>query len=392
MSKAEIFDIIIAGAGAAGLSLLQFLMNDSKTSGMRVLLADQRLKPERDKTWCFWDDRALPDSHLLAHSWDTLGVRALGRDFEMPLSPFQYHCMRSDDYAREILNRARKSPNVTLIQTGIEDFSPDEKGAAMYTPYGTFKSPYIFQSALKVPDFEHMRVDISLRQHFLGWQIKADRPVFNPNKATFMDFDIPQKQAVTFAYVLPFSDREALVEYTFFSCSLLSEKEYEQGLADYLSDRYDLRSEDYKILYREKGVIPMEDRRYPALYCDRVWNIGTMGGLTKPSSGYTFSRIRQHSARIVDALAEGRDPAIRPASSYRFRVYDIMMLYQIWRHPETAVQIFHDLFHKNRIELILRFLEEKTHPLEEIRLFSSLPWYPFFQSIYKMKRRIFSGA
>jgi|GEM_PF-4274895 len=49
------YDFIIAGGGAAGLSLAYYLTM-SPLSGSRVLVVDGAKKDANDRTWCFWSD------------------------------------------------------------------------------------------------------------------------------------------------------------------------------------------------------------------------------------------------------------------------------------------------------------------------------------------------
>jgi lycopene beta-cyclase len=128
------------------------------------------------------------------------------------------------------------------------------------------------------------------------------------------------------------------------------------------------------------------------MYNDRVVNMGTMGGLTKPSTGYTFTRIHRHCASIVSRLEQGHQPVVEGESQYRFRVYDTMLLYILEHQPAMGKQIFHDLFQRNHYDRVLTFLEEKTHPLQELAIFATLPYAPFLRSIWKMRRHILTGA
>jgi lycopene beta-cyclase len=121
-------------------------------------------------------------------------------------------------------------------------------------------------------------------------------------------------------------------------------------------------------------------------------NIGTVGGLTKPSTGYTFTRIQSHCRKIVAALEQNQAPPVSNRSPYRFRVYDMMLLYLLEAEPEVCKKIFHDLFKRNKFDTILQFLEEDTRIWQEISIFASLPYIPFFKAIYKMKHRILTGA
>ncbi|MDX1590357.1 MAG: lycopene cyclase family protein, partial [Balneolaceae bacterium] len=251
---------------------------------------------------------------------------------------------------------------------------------------------YIFQSALKPPDFDQVKVDLSLMQHFLGWEIETRKPIFDPDKATLMDFDVSQKHGVAFMYLLPFSKNQALIEYTLFSSSLLTDEEYETAIRSYLHTEMYLKEDDYSIIRKEKGIIPMEDRRYSTTWNDRVYNIGTVGGLTKPSTGYTFTRIHRQSAEIVSALEQQHKPTLDATSEYRFRVYDMMLLYLLETDPDTSVTIFRELFKRNTFDRILTFLEEKTSFPQELQIFASLPYMPFFRAIWHMKHRIVTGA
>jgi lycopene beta-cyclase len=112
---------------------------------------------------------------------------------------------------------AKNDGRVDLLETSIQNFSCKNGRGIVETVDGEFLADWVFQSVLPPPGFEKAKVDISLLQHFVGWEIEAESEIFNPERAVFMDFDLPQKNGVTFMYVLPFSKKRALVEYTLFS-------------------------------------------------------------------------------------------------------------------------------------------------------------------------------
>jgi lycopene beta-cyclase len=58
-----------------------------------------------------------------------------------------------------------------------------------------------------------------LLQHFRGLEIRAAKPVFNPEVAILMDFRVSQENGIHFMYVLGYDEYTALVESTFFSLS-----------------------------------------------------------------------------------------------------------------------------------------------------------------------------
>jgi len=391
-SKDHYYDYIIAGAGASGLSLLWNLLQSDKLNSKRILLVDLNFTPVNDKTWCFWDNSNIPFEELIYHTWYNLEVSALSNSMSEDLNKYKYYCIRSVDYSKKILSLAEKSSNVTLMESKIFDFKTEENQGVIVTEQGNFKAKHIFQSALKPPGLKTEKLDISLKQHFLGWEIETKKNFFDPDKAIFMDFDIPQTNGISFFYTLPFSETKALIEYTIFSSEVLTDEQYELELINYLKNKFNLKSDDFSIIRREKGVIPMEDRRYPTMYCDHVYNMGTAGGFTKPTTGYTFTRIQKHSRDIVHALESELPIPSQRASTYRFRIYDMMLLSILDRDIDKSIQIFHDLFKKNSFDRILQFLEEETHLGQEIKIFSTLPYTPFFKSIWKMKHRILTGA
>lgn len=392
MADQKRFDIIIAGAGAAGLSLLWRIMDSPVLRDLKILLVDQSFEPKNDKTWCFWEDFDLPDPDLIHHAWKNLLVRVNGKTYSENLKRYQYQCLRSIDFERAVFKRAKANPNITLFRTDILDFSGKSGVGTVQTTEGNFSAKYIFQSVKKPSNFEHLKVDNELTQHFLGWEIETEYERFNPKTATFMDFEVSQKQGVTFMYILPFSKTKALVEYTIFSKKILERDIYRSEIEAYLKENYQLNHIQYSVHREEFGAIPMEDRKYPAWYCDGVLNIGTVAGLAKPSTGYTFSRIQKHSQKIITALESGNTLPKTPASSYRFRVYDLMMLYILNHENQKSLTVFDHLFHKNSFDRVMEFLAEETSFPQELKIFSGMPYLPFFRSIYQMKHRIFTGA
>ncbi|MDI6402168.1 lycopene cyclase family protein [Balneolaceae bacterium ANBcel3] len=386
------FDFIIAGAGAAGLSLLRCMADDPFFSDKRILLADRSVEPKRDKTWCFWQkEKNLPESFLFK-TWDSLEVFFEEESFSEQLSEYSYACIRSDVYAEKVHSAILDKPNISVLETEIHSFGVVMDQGIMNTGNGEYRAPFIFQSALKPVGFDAFKVDLSLKQHFLGWHIKANRPLFDPGKATFMDFKVLQQDGVTFVYVLPFHTHEALVEYTVFSENVLPEEVYSKEIQEYIKKRYGCSEKEYEIVYKESGVIPMEDRRYASKYNDRVYNIGIVGGAAKPSTGYTFSRIQKQSKEIVEMLKKGVEPELSDSSPYRYRAYDMLLLYQLAHHPEKSLRIFRYLFKNNSMDSVLRFLDESGHFGQDLSIMYSVPWYPFFQSIWKMRKRLITGA
>ena len=59
-----------------------------------------------------------------------------------------------------------------------------------------------------------------------------------------------------------------------------------------------LKINEFKVVDIEKGEIPMYESEFVNIFGNYVTNIGISGGLAKPSSGYTFYFIQQHTNQI----------------------------------------------------------------------------------------------
>ena len=61
-------DVLIVGAGCAGLSLAWHLV-ERGLGGRRLLLVDPRTEYGRDRTWCFWNVVEHPFEDLVTKRW-----------------------------------------------------------------------------------------------------------------------------------------------------------------------------------------------------------------------------------------------------------------------------------------------------------------------------------
>ena len=111
-----------------------------------------------------------------------------------------------------------------------------------------------------------------------------------------MDFNCDQRNDVHFFYTLPFSKKKALVETTWLSdLKDNSLMDYDLQLENYIKNNLGIKN--YKINFTEKGAIPLF---YPSFKNDnKTINIGSAGGMTRLSTGYTFLNIQEHSKYIV---------------------------------------------------------------------------------------------
>lgn len=354
----------------------------------KVLVVDADLDPKNDKTWCFWDSKTPPFSDLIYHKWNRVEFSTNGSLHTQSLSKYPYYCLRSIDFRKKILGMIRNHPNFDLLETSISEFSNTDSKAILYSGNDFFEADYIFQSCFEPSEVRNANLRYPLLQHFLGWEISVQKPLFNGSTFTLMDFDETFERGVAFIYLLPWSDQRALVEYTIFSDELVSREIYEEKISLYLNNRFNLTPIDYQVSRKEFGKIPMQDRPYVPWYKPRIVNLGVTASITKPSTGYTFKRIQDYTDAIIDGLlSEGR-PTFNDPSEWRYKAYDLWLLQIIHDHPKEALTVFYHLFQNNSVDELFRFLGEETNLMQDLKIMSTVPYSPFLRAIWKTKARL----
>jgi len=368
------YDYIITGGGCAGLSLAVRLMQSAALRSKSILIIDREKKTTNDRTWCFWEEKPDLFEPVVYRSWKSLHFYGEGFSKKLDIAPYRYKMIRGLDFYRHCYTLLQQQANVQFLYADVEHIANQPGAVAVQAGGKTHEAGYVFTSIVqtepRIPANHHY-----LRQHFKGWVIETPRPFFKPDEATLMDFRVSQQHGTTFVYVLPVSETRALVEYTLFTKDLLPPEAYNRALQDYIAAF--LKITDYRIEEEEFGIIPMTD--YPFARPDgRIIPIGTAGGQTKASSGYTFRNIQKHAARLVHRLEQTGTPALTHSfSSRRFKWYDATLLNILAKGELGGHRIFTRLFQRGNPQTMLKFLDNETTLLEDTRVMRRLPTAPF---------------
>jgi lycopene beta-cyclase len=211
-----------------------------------------------------------------------------------------------------------------------------------------------------------------LVQDFLGQRVRSQTPIFDPMTATLMDFDVLQDQGVNFCYVLPFSEREALVESTCLTRRRLSAESYRSRIAVYLDKRFGVR--DFDVLAEESGCIPMGLNAQSEMDgYSRIVRTGTSAGLFKTSSGYGFHAIQRHADALARAWAGDRwDPVASPRTRVS-RLLDTLFSDFLLDDPGKAPAVFFRLFECVAPDRLARFLSDAAKFRDYIDVIRAVP-------------------
>lgn len=115
-----------------------------------------------------------------------------------------------------------------------------------------------------------------------------------------------------------------------------------------------------------------------------VMFIGTAGGWTRGSTGYTFTNSVHKTAALIDFLKSNSSLNSFKIKD-RFRWYDKLFLDVLYRHNEQGAALFTQMFQKNDISKIFKFLDGTSSVKEDIEIIWSLPKKEFIKSFFGLK-------
>lgn len=382
-------DVVIVGAGAAGLSLAYHLCAPGGAIPLSVVLVDAPPGPLRPppRTWCYWEPPGGAYDVALAASWPRLRVRAAdGAATVTDPSPYHYKMLRSDAFEALVARRLSGAASFRRIEatvTAVRD-APDGGGEVLARDGRVLvRGRRVFDSR---PPGRLPPARTTLLQHFMGWFVRTERPSFDPGTAELMDFRTPQpSRGLSFGYVLPLDPQTALVEYTEFSPAPPATEDYRRALRHYTQEVLELG--EFRVTAQERGVIPMTDGRFPRRDGRSVYRIGTAGGATRPSTGYTFAAVQRQSRAVADQLRAGRELRMPAPYGAWPRAMDAVMLRALDSGRVDGSDFFTRLFRRVPGDRLLRFLDGGSHLHEDLLIGLRTPVVPMLRTVLELPFR-----
>jgi len=372
-------DYIITGSGASGLMLAYRMAKDSFFDNASILIIDKEKKTSNDRTWCFWENDKSEWDDLVHKSWNKILFDSHSYKKSIPLQSYTYKMIRSAKFYEKLWNFIDSKNNISFIKANVTSISDTPEGAFVETSTGQYRAVKLLNSIDLDQKYTRQEEYPVLLQHFTGWFIETKKNVFDDSVATFMDFTVDQKMNTRFMYVLPVSANKALFEYTLFSKDILTKEEYERELQKYL----ELNSiSEYTIIEKEKGIIPMTSFKFWQDNSKNILNIGTVGGWTKASTGYTFKNTSKKTIQLIAFLKTEND-FTNFRKKTRFWFYDLLMLDVLANHNHLGSNLFSKLFQRNSLKNVFRFLDEETSFIEDLRIMLSMPPLRFIIALFR---------
>lgn len=369
------YNYIFTGTGLAALMTVYEMILSNKIEDKTILLIDSDAKKTNDRTWCFWDDSNLFDD-IISKKWENTLFADEDLKKKLSIEPYHYKMIQGLDFYNFVFHEISKQNNIHFLQEKVVDFSELVHHCMVKTEQNSFTCNKIFNSILNQNLVTSQKKYPLLQQHFVGWFIKSKEPVFDKNTATFMDFSIKQKGNTRFMYVLPISENEALLEYTLFSKDILAKEEYENEIEIYIKK---LGISEFEIVEKEQGNIPMTSYPFWKNNSQNIIHIGSAGGWTKASTGFTFKNVIKKSKELVRFL-ESEPNFTKFHKKNKFWFYDLLFIDVLWKDNSIGSKLFSGLFKDENSGLILKFLDEETSWSEDLMVILKCPKIPFIKA------------
>tara|TARA_Y100000816_G_scaffold283838_1_gene261198 strand:+ start:125 stop:1189 length:1065 start_codon:yes stop_codon:yes gene_type:complete len=350
------YDYVIIGGGCAGLSLAYELDTHNKLDDKTLAIIEPRDNYKRDKTWSFWKVDQHNFDDCIKNRWNEFSIKTNSESKTIRCDQFPYESIDSGLFYDKINTRLKKNKNIKFFKN-IKDLD--------------IRNSFIFNS---LPSLKG-KSDSNFWQHFHGVEIETKETCFNERAVNLMDFNCEQRGSVHFFYILPFSKNKAMVETTWLSKKDDSLKDYDYQIKIYLNN---LGIKDYKINYREEGAIPLF---YPINKKENnKINIGTAGGMTRLSTGYTFLNIQEHSKYIRKNIENIKKTKVYNIGQ-KYRFLDEIFLRVLKKYPEKMPNIFSKIFNSS-YSTAIKFLSNKSNIFEDISIILKMPKWIFIKSIF----------
>ena len=155
-----------------------------------------------------------------------------------------------------------------------------------------------------------------------------------------------------------------------------SQKDYDNQIKGYIENHLNLKN--YKITYKEEGAIPLF---YPTNELEKnKINIGTAGGMTRLSTGYTFLNIQEHSKYICKNIENiSKTKIFKINQKYQF--LDDIFLRVLEKHPKKMPDIFFKMF-KSSPKTVIKFLSNKSNIFEDLSIIFRMPKITFIKALF----------
>ncbi len=354
-------EIHIMGSGCSALSLAA--RADELPNHQMTIVYPSGAPIGQEHIWAFWRIKGLEKAaNLSRHKWNSWCLKTTKGNAILSSEQYAYHALQRTSWENQCRELA-KSHGVKFVE--------QEK-------LKTINNAQVIDS--RPPPIPTGQ----MFQYFVGWEISTPKKVFDSKIAILMDFRCDQSRGIHFIYVLPFSDRIALIESTMFSLHRESDAFFETAINEYISKYCGIH--EFTINRVEKGAIPLG--RFPKRNNPHI-GIGGNGGAIRPSSGYAFAFIQKQISLAIKATKsyKRKKNEVGPLKiRCPHRSFDLWMdevFLMVLRHwPTAAPEIFLRMAQALNGKEFALFLSGEPSWSLRIKVVLAMPKWTFIKATY----------
>ena len=379
------YNLAILGGGCAGLSLAMRL-SEAGSSAPSTLVLERNAHYKNDRTWCFWDEADPELKDWVDHSWLNFEIKNGIKNFTRSCKNHAYLMLSAQTfYERSLTKIALNKHGVTVLnnQDVLKVSKTHNLTWQIITATGNYTADKIVDTR---PNTQIKDEDSLLWQSFVGFEVETSHDTFDSNTFVLMDFDAKFNRGLGFVYVLPYSPKRALIEYTIFAEQAFAADDFSEYMQEALL-KY-LKDIDYKILRTEYGKLPMGNQKMKKNNDPSYVHAGLYAGAARPSSGYAFQRIQRWAKECAHALINHQLLVAPKKDPWILARMDDLFLNVLKSNPKSSTQLFYNFFLNCKTSTVIRFLSDHAQMVDYFSIIASMPKLPFVKELpaYMFKR------
>ena len=388
LHMSEMLDMIIVGAGLSGLMTAWRCLDVNPE--LRIEIIEMSNQIAGDHTWSFNLTDIAEDLHewlepFIAYRWDSYDVRFPKRKRTLDIT----YCTGNSETLRACVQPHIDSGRLKLrLNASVETLESDHvilfEGERLEA-----------KCVLDARGFEP-NDDVFLGyQKFVGHVIKTKQP-HGVERPIIMDATVEQLGGYRFVYCLPYSETELLVEDTYYTDGPeLRSQEVDARIKDYIRDN--LSVDDYEVVRREKGVLPIALGVEKSAYNPMA--IGIRGGYFHAVTGYSLPEAVKSANVVCDMIAQNKPDfgaaVLHEMAHHRVDHYHeenfLRLLNRMLFRAAKPTERFKVLerFYGLSEGLVERFYRNRLSKGDKLRILIGKPPVPVHKALYNLSEKAF---
>jgi lycopene beta-cyclase len=357
----------------------------NSTLQKKILILEQKDQYKHDRNWSFWinnHNKNFQHLDIIKQTWPSWRFSDASKSVTHTAHDHCYATIASDDFYKKAISIIQSDDRIDLcMNSTVKDCEFKKTESVFYIDTGAHNF-----TANKIIDTRNIgrktiKDHASFYQIFFGYEIETTEDIFDTNCADMMNDMMYANDGFSFLYILPFSSRRALIEYTIFTSIFQKPETLKEKLHDILDSRF--KNIDYKILHKEQAVLPMGKMILEKKIQNNNYFIaGGHSGALRESSGYGFLNIYNWANSAVNSLEQGANIPSANQSNPFMQFMDRHFIKTLKLYPHETINIFMAMANHMNADDFARFMNGNMDFKNIIGVINAVPKQPFLRALW----------